>query len=134
MAWIRRLLGQRRSRLEGHEIDWSPGKLVVTFPGGRMQQVSYQVEGGRVRLATTVLSPREVRRLKAKSDEIAHLILRRNRATRMVAFGLGRSDAIEAWIVTPHETLQRAELLHYLIALAREGDRFEFLLGRHDRG
>ena len=99
-----------------------------------MQQVGYQVEGGRVRLATTVMSPKEVRRTKLKAEEIAHLILRRNRATRMVAFGLGKSDAIEAWIVTPHATLQRDELLHYLIALAREGDRFEFLLGRHDRG
>lgn len=133
MAWIRRLLGGRVVEVEGHRIEWESGKLRVTFPSGRTQWVRYQERDGTVRLTSNVAYRSELDPLGLDDEQLAHDILRRNRETRVVTFGFGRDRRVEAWVTTPREHLQTKELLFYLVTLAREADRYEYLLTRSDR-
>lgn len=133
MAWIRKLLGGKVVEVEGHRIEWEAGRLHVTFPGGRTQGVRYQERDGTVRLTSNVAYRSELDLLGLSDEQLAHDVLRRNRETRVVTFGFGKDRRIEAWVTTPYEHLQKQELLYYLVTLAREADRFEYLLTRGDR-
>ena len=64
--------------------------------------------------------------------ELAREILMRNRFTSVVAFGFGKRDCVEAWIRQRASTLQAEELIFYVGQLAREADRFEYLLTGKD--
>lgn len=133
MAWIRKLLGGRVVEVEDHRIAWEAGRLQVTFPSGRTQWVRYEERDGTVRLASNVAYRSELDLLGLSEEQLAHDILRRNRETRVVTFGFGRDRRVEAWVTASRIHLQTRELLYYLITLAREADRFEFLLTRSDR-
>lgn len=133
MAWVRRLLGGRVVDVEGHRIEWEANWLLVTFPSGRTQRIRYEKRDGTVRLISKVAYRSELDSLGVPLEQVARDILRRNRETRVVAFGLGKDRRVEAWVSAPAEHLQRRELLFYLVTLAREADRYEYLLTRGDR-
>lgn len=133
MAWVKRLLGGRVIEQAGHRIEWESGRLQVAFPSGRTQRIRYEERNAAVRLVTVVAYRADLEANGLDTESVAHLILRRNRETRVVAFGLGRDLRIEAWVSTPKEHLQARELVYYVMTLAREADRFEYLLTRSDR-
>lgn len=133
MAWVKKLLGGRVAQQAGHRIEWESGRLQVTFSSGRTQRLRYEERKAAVRLATVVAYRADLEANGLDSEDVAHLVMRRNRETRVVAFGLGRDLRIEAWVTTPREHLQAKELFYYVITLAREADRFEYLLTRSDR-
>ena len=64
--------------------------------------------------------------------EISREILLRNRLTQVVAFGVRNWYAVEAWVEQRASTLRREKLKFYVAHLAREADRFEFLLTGKD--
>lgn len=133
MAWVKKLLGGRVVEQVGHRIEWESGRLQVTFPSGRTQRIRYEERNAAIRLATVVAYHSDLEANGLDTESVAHLVLRRNRETRVVAFGLGRDQRIVAWVTTPREHLQARELVYYVITLAREADRFEYLLTRSDR-
>jgi len=133
VAWLRKLMGAKVTEVGGHRIEWSPGKLLVIFPSGRTQWVRYEERNGTVRLVSNVAYRSETSALGLSDEQLAHDILRRNRETRVVAFGFGKDRRVEAWVTTPREQLEKRELLYYLVTLAREADRYEYLLTRGDR-
>ena len=132
MPRIRDLLGKRRVDLpDGLGIQWSPGLITVSFPNERHQEIRYRLDEPRYWFTSRVAPPRVVKQLGL--GRVSKELLLRNRVTEVVTFGLDARQGIEAWIAQRAETMQREELLYYVVLLAREADRLEFLLTGRDR-
>jgi len=130
MSQIRALLGAVTSSYEGVELAWSPGTVTARFRSGRSQAVTYKLNGELVRFQSTVLKPAAARALD--QEKLAADLLERNRDTELVAFGFSSGGHVEAWIDQRASTLQADELRFYLVALAVEADRLEYLLTGKD--
>jgi len=104
--------------------------LTVTFENGRSQEIRYRREGDNYLFVSSVARPQAVRKIQLKG--LAQRILARNRATEVVTFGLSPRNGIDAWVTHRADTLQPEELKFYLKVLAREADRFEYLLTGKD--
>jgi hypothetical protein len=109
---------------------WEPGNILVTFPNGRQQTVRYERRGERYLFTSRVATQGQLQHLSWK--ELSREILRRNRMTKVVAFGIKNWYAVDAWIEQRASTLRAEKLRFYLRLLAREADRFEFLLTGKD--
>ncbi len=132
MPHIKELLGGVKVKLDSDlEVAWEPKHLLVTFESGRQQKIRYKRDGDFYKFTSPVARPQAVRKIKLKY--LAERILYRNRATEVVTFGLSDRGGIDAWITHRADTLQPDELKFYLSVLAREADRFEYLLTGHDR-
>ena len=57
-----------------------------------------------------------------------------NRSTDVVTFRFDRRGGLEGYIEQRAETVSPEELHFYLVCLAREADRLEFLLTGQDHG
>ena len=131
MPQIKSLLGGARTKLsEGLSLHWQPGVIQVEFPNGRKQGIQYQLEGDHYLLTSQVATPGSLRNISW--EDLSREILLRNRVTSVVAFGFGKRDTVEAWIRQRASTLQSEELKFYVALLAREADRFEYLLTGKD--
>lgn len=131
MPHIRSLLGGNHARLDRDlEVEWGPRHLTVSFDSGRTQKIKYRREGDNYVFVSSVARPKAVGDIKLK--HLAQRILARNRATEVVTFGLSPRGGIDAWINHRADTLEPEELKFYLKVLAREADRFEFLLTGKD--
>jgi len=129
---IRELLGERRVSLpDGVEIQWSPGLITVSFRNDRHQNIRYVLKGVRYHFTSRVAPPRAVKKLGL--GRVSKELLLRNRVTEVVTFGLGPRQGVDAWIIQRADTMQREELLYYVVLLAREADRLEFLFTGRDR-
>jgi hypothetical protein len=127
---IKSLLGAKTTRVAGGlTFRWEPGIVTVEFINGRRQVISYRLEGD-----SYIFTSRVVRRATAERiglERIAREILLRNRLSDVVIFRL--SDAgVEGRIEQRASTLQSEEVSFYLGLLAREADRFEYLLTGRD--
>lgn len=132
MPRIRELLGERRVSLpDGLVVHWSPGLITVSFRNDRQQKIRYAERDARYHFTSRVAPPRAVKKLGL--GRVSKELLLRNRVTEVVTFGLGAKNGVEAWIIQRAATLQREELLYYVVLLAREADRLEFLLTGRDR-
>lgn len=130
MPQIRSLLGAARSTYEHVTIAWEPGVVTVQFPSGRGQVLRYAALGEMLRFRTTVLKPAAARELGL--EQLAEDLVDRNRETPVVAFGFSTKGHVEAWIDQRASTLQADELRFYLLTLAAEADRLEYLLTGRD--
>ena len=131
LSHIKSLLGGVRSQLAaGLDAEWEPRRITVTFSNGRKQVIRYRQQGDSYIFTSYVARPAAVKKIQLKS--LARRILERNRATEVVTFGLGRNGRVEAWINHRAGSLQPGELKFYLAVLAREADRFEYLLTGKD--
>jgi hypothetical protein len=129
---IRELLGERSVSVpDGPEIQWSPGVITVAFRNDRRQRIRYELKGVRYHFTSRVAPPRAVKKLGL--GRVAKELLLRNRVTEVVTFGLGPRHGVDAWIIQRAATMQREELLYYVVLLAREADRLEFLFTGRDR-
>lgn len=131
MPHIKTLLGGAEARLD-HDlvVSCSQGRLTVTFENGRSQVIRYRREGDFYLFVSSVARPQAVKKIRLK--HLAQRILARNRATEVVTFGLSPRNGIDAWVSHRADTLQPEELKFYLKVLAREADRFEYLLTGKD--
>lgn len=109
---------------------WEPGIVRVTFPNGREQTVRYERRGEHYLFTSRVATEGQLHHLTWK--ELSREILRRNRMTKVVAFGVSNRNAVNAWVQQRVSTLRAEKLKFYLRFLAREADRFEFLLTGKD--
>ena len=131
MSQIKALLGGAKTeRTEGLSLHWHPGVIQVEFPNGRKQGVQYQLKGDHYLLTSRVAAPGAL--LHISWEDLSKEILLRNRVTSVIAFGFGKRYTVEAWIRQRASTLQAEELRFYVALLAREADRFEYLLTGKD--
>ena len=131
MSEIKALLGGSVCDLGGGlRAEWEPGAIQVTFPNGRGQKVRYQRRGEHYLFTSRVATEGHLQHLSWK--EISREILLRNRLTEVVAFGVRNWHAVEAWVEQRAFTLRTEKLKFYVAHLAREADRFEFLLTGKD--
>ena len=122
------------------ELDWelSPNVTVsldgstitAHHAGGRKQKVRVRVDSDRYLLVSTVLGP--VRASRLSPQDLARLVFNANQNTDVVAFMVDRLGRFVGRIEQPRATLDREELRTYLLLLARECDRLEFLLTGRD--
>ena len=132
MPRIRKLLGKPSLSLpDGLRIQWSPRLITVFFPNDRHQRIRYALKDVRYHFTSRVAPPRVVKKLGL--GRVSKELLLRNRVTEVVTFGLGPRQGIDAWIIQRADTMQREELLYYVVLLAREADRLEFLFTGRDR-
>jgi hypothetical protein len=131
MPQIRDLIGGKTAKEgEGITFQWSPGRVTVLFRNGRRQFVDYRIEGEHY-IFTSKVARRAVVEQVGR-DRLAREILLRNRLTDVVVFRLSEKGQVEGFIEQRAATLQAEELRFYLGLLAREADRFEFLLSGLD--
>ena len=127
---IRRLLGSAVDERDGLVMHWSPGRIDVEFANGRHQSIRYHLEDGHYTFSSTVATEQVVSDIGKR--KVARRILLRNRTIEVVGFRITKPGLLEAWIDQRAETLQRDELFYYVMQLAREADRLEFLLTGDD--
>lgn len=108
----------------------APGAIQATFPTGRGQKVRYERRGEHYLFTSRVATEAHLEHLSW--TEIAKEVLLRNRITEVVAFGIRDWHAVEAWVEQRASTLRTAKLKFYIAQLAREADRFEYLLTGKD--
>ena len=131
MPGIRSLLGGRKAALAPDlQAVWRKGRVDVSFSNGRGQAIRYKQRDGLWVFTSRVARPSTVR--KHGEGRLARRILERNRVTEIVGFRLTRAGGIEAFFRHRADTLQREELVFFLGVLAREADRFEYLLTGRD--
>ena len=131
MSQIKVLLGGNPTKNpDGLTYRWEPGSISVEFPNGRRQLIEYRLAGDFYIFTSRVARRSVVERVGR--ERIAREILLRNRVTDVVAFRFSNTGSVEGRIEQRATTLQAEELRFYLGLLAREADRFEYLLTGHD--
>lgn len=104
--------------------------FLVDHPDGRSQKIRVRREGDRYVFTSRVIGARRVEGLSW--EELAQLVWHRNRVTPLVAFMLDGRGRLVGRIEQPVATLDPEELHAYLLLLARECDRLEFVLTGRD--
>ncbi len=105
--------------------------LEVVFLNGRRQRITIEHQGERYVLTSVVLKTRQVE--KIGRTEVLISLWQRNRETNAVAFSLDKRGQLVGRIEQLAETVDPEELALYLKLLARECDRFEYVLTGQDR-
>ena len=131
MSRIKELLGGKHTKDSGGLIyRWELGCICVNFLNGRRQLIEYRLDGDYYIFISKVVRPAIVERVGR--ERIAREILLRNRVIDVVAFRFSNNGSVEGRIEQRAATLQAEELRFYLGLLAREADRFEYLLTGRD--
>ena len=112
--------------LDGYTVNVGLGK------GIRHQTVRMGREGDDYVLTSVVLGTAAVTKNHRRWAELAILAWQRNAGTQLVTFGFDGQDRLAGQIRHPAQYLDEEELELYVTALARECDRFEYLLTGRD--
>ena len=111
----------------------SPDGCEVTLGGGtRRQKVRVDVRGENCRFTSVVLPAGEVTRTDERWRQLARIAWQRNVETDVVTFTFDRRHRLIGRIQHPAATLDAPELEFYLRTIARECDRFKYLLSGLD--
>jgi hypothetical protein len=133
---MRELTQMIRTLITKKDLPWKPQGSKLTVALGRTlrsQVIKFDREGDDYVLSSTVLGAANVTRNDQRWRELALLVWERNAAHDIVTFAFDRTDRLIGLIRCPSPTLQ-AEALHlYISTLARECDRFEYVLTGKDR-
>ena len=113
------------------KLAYQDGEALVSFPDGRMQTIYVRRAGDSYLLTSRVIGSTKVANMEP--TDLACQIWSRNRVTDVVEFTLDESGRLIGRIEQVAETLNRNELEFYLIALAQECDRLEYLLTGRDQ-
>ncbi len=101
--------------------------------GSRTQRITIRVDGEDCVLRSRLLGERVVTRTDKGWAAYARLAWQRNADTDFVTYGFDRRDRLVGEIRHPAKHLDENELELYVRVLARECDRFEYLLSGRDR-
>lgn len=116
----------RRWEREGETV------RVALYKGARHHSVLLSRDEERYVFRAAVLSNSEVTRNKHQRRRIARRAWRRNASKALVTFGFDKDDRLVGQIEAPAATLDDDELVLYIETLARECDRFEYVLTGKD--
>lgn len=105
---------------------------VSLYKGARRHCVLLSRDEDRYVFRAVVLSDSEVTRNKQQRRRIARRAWRRNATKALVTFGFDSDDRLVGQIEAPAATLDHDELVLYIETLARECDRFEYVLTGQD--
>ena len=96
--------------------------------GGRSQTVRVSQEEDRYVFRSVVLSSSSATRTRNRRRRVAYRAWRRNGSKPLVTFAFDDEDRLIGLIEVPAATLDHEELDLYIETLARECDRFEYVL------
>lgn len=96
--------------------------------GGRSQTVRVSQDEDRYVFRSVVLSSPAATRTRNRRRRIAYRAWRRNGSKPLVTFAFDDEDRLIGLIEVPAATLDHEELDLYIETLARECDRFEYVL------
>ena len=131
MVDIRRFLQDLDWKLApDHSAAIDGSTITVRLPGNRSQRVRVEVSSERYLFTSTVLGSTRASRFSTLN--LAHLVFNANQHTDVVAFSIDGRGRFVGSVEQPVATLDREELRTYLLLLARECDRLEFLLTGRD--
>ncbi len=112
-----------------HDWDIDGDKIHVATRGGeRGQTVQVSTVDEMCVLTSVVLGSRAVTKSNKRWRRLALLAWQRNAEHQLVTFAFDRHDRLVGRIEHPAKYLDPEELELYVNALARECDRFEYLL------
>ncbi|MBL7989627.1 MAG: hypothetical protein JNJ94_16320 [Chlorobi bacterium] len=137
MEKIENMLGSKPITLDGGvTITRQPttrqsNRVMIQFSNGRKRVVHYRCNGDMIRFWSVCVASHLARNLN--NGWLAEQLLARNRVVDVVGFTLAPKGGIEAEFAQRATTLQRDELLFYLILIAREADRFAEYVTQKDR-
>ena len=118
-------LSKRRGRQWTREGEVVRVKL---HEGGRTQSIRVSRNEDRYSFRSVVLPASNVTRNDNHWRRIAYRAWRRNASKPLVTFAFDRGDRLIGQIEVPAATLDHEELDLYIETLARECDRFEYVL------
>lgn len=121
--------------VKGGGAEWSlyNDRLVVYIGDGqRHQDIRVQRQGADYVLTSVVLDSGTVKKETRRWYDLARLAWQRNAEHQLVTFGFDKYDRLVGQIRHPAEHLDAEELEIYVRTLARECDRFEYLLSGED--
>jgi hypothetical protein len=130
MPKIRKLLGGKLTRQSGVRLRWEPGAVTVEFANNRRQTVAYCFDEPFYAFSSRIVRADVVEQVGR--ERVAQELLLRNRHIDVVAFRFDAQGGVEAFVEQRAARLQGDELRFYLLQLAREADRLEFLLTGRD--
>lgn len=113
------------------KLSYQNGEAAISFPTGRTQLVYIREANGRYQMSSRVVGSARVGDIGLAA--VARMIWTRNRSTDLVEFAIDESGRLVGRIEHVAESLDRTELEAYLIALAQECDRFEYVLTGRDQ-
>jgi hypothetical protein len=111
-----------------HEI---PNGLEVDFPNGRRQQIEIKKTGKYFKLSSCIMKSAYAERYDL--SELLRKIWIRNDEIDVVDFTLDNRKRLIGEVELLASHLDAQELAFYLICLAEECDRFEFILSGKDQ-
>lgn len=112
--------------LDGNRLNMPVGE------GGRRQTITFSRRGDDYLLSSVVLGSARVQSSDVYWREVAQLAWHRNAENEIVAFAFDQRDRLVGQVRHPVEFLDYEEFELYVHALARECDRFEYLLTGRD--
>jgi hypothetical protein len=99
----------------------------------REQRVRLSLDRDQYVFTSVVLGSAAVTRRRKRWDQLALLAWQRNAQHQLVTFAFDRHDRLVGQIRHPKEDLDLEEVELYVNVLARDCDRFEYLLTGRDR-
>jgi len=112
----------RRWKLDGSTIDVRLGE------GSRHQVVRLSKKGEFYVLTSVILGSTSVTASDKRWRDLAVMAWEKNAAYELVTFAFDRQDRLVGQIRHPADHLDAEELALYVATLARECDRFEYIL------
>lgn len=130
-----KLVGLVKRLVESNGHQWQLEENQIVLPvgaKGRQQKIYFSRDGSEYVFTTVVVGRALVTKRVDKWRELAKLVWHRNAEHEIVTFAFDRTDRLIGQVRHPAEHLEYADLEIYLKNLAREGDRFEYLLSGRD--
>ena len=115
------------------QFDKTKQKIVLSVAAGqRSQKISITKQDRDYCLTSVILGTKQVTSRAKRWRELAKLAWHRNAEHQLVTFAFDKQERLVGQIRHPAEHLDYEELKVYVRALARECDRFEYLLSGDD--
>ena len=131
-----KLISQLKALVASSDSRWTldeHGSEIIVNADGRRQSITFERRDELYVLTSVVLSATEVTSNVRRWRELARLAWQRNAEQELVTFGFDKKERLIGQIQHPERYLDREEVEVYIEALARECDRFEYLLSGQDQ-
>lgn len=130
------LLEMTRRCAKKHKEDWTLKEKYVDvqlWKGTRGQRVYLSLKGGFYYFRSVVLGSAAVTKNNRRWNELVLMAWQRNADHELVTFAFDKQNRLVGLIRHPAEHLDPEELELYITTLARECDRFEYLIAGTDK-